>query len=43
LPACATLRDPAREARIPKDLPVLVIQGELDPVGENLNGTRALS
>jgi alpha-beta hydrolase superfamily lysophospholipase len=29
-------------ARIPKSLPVLVIQGELDPVGENLVGTRRL-
>jgi alpha-beta hydrolase superfamily lysophospholipase len=38
----ARFRDPAREARIPKTLPVLVIQGELDPVGENLKGTRAL-
>ena len=36
------LRDPAREARIPKSLPVLVIQGSLDPVGENLKGTQAL-
>ena len=38
----AAMRDPAREARIPKDLPVLVIQGALDPVGENLKGTQAL-
>ncbi|WP_167812594.1 alpha/beta hydrolase [Marinobacter daqiaonensis] len=38
----ADLRDPAREQAIPKDLPVLVIQGELDPVGNNLEGTRAL-
>jgi alpha-beta hydrolase superfamily lysophospholipase len=36
------LRDPAREARIPKDLPVLIIQGALDPVGGNLKGTQAL-
>ena len=36
------MRDPALEARIPKSLPVLVIQGELDPVGENLAGTRRL-
>jgi alpha-beta hydrolase superfamily lysophospholipase len=36
------LRDPAREARIPKTLPVLVIQGSLDPVGRNLKGTQAL-
>jgi alpha-beta hydrolase superfamily lysophospholipase len=38
----AALRDPAREARIAKGLPVLVIQGEKDPVGENLKGTQAL-
>lgn len=36
------MRSPALEARIPKTLPVLVIQGELDPVGENLVGTRRL-
>jgi hypothetical protein len=36
------MRDPALEARIPRTLPVLVIQGELDPVGENLVGTRRL-
>jgi len=35
------MREPAREARIPTTLPVL-IQGELDPVGENLAGTRRL-
>jgi len=35
-------RDPAREARIPKNLPILVIQGALDPVGGNLKGTQAL-
>ena len=28
--------------RIPKTLPILIIQGELDPVGENLVGTRRL-
>jgi alpha-beta hydrolase superfamily lysophospholipase len=38
----ARMRDVAREARIPTTLPVLVIQGELDPVGENLAGTRRL-
>ena len=38
----ARMRDPAREARIPKTLPILVIQGEKDPVGENLKGTQAL-
>lgn len=36
------LRDPEREANIPKDLPILVIQGEMDPVGGNLQGTQAL-
>src|ERR1700720_3875599 len=36
------LRDPAREALIPKSLSVLVIQGSVDPVGENLKGTQAL-
>ena len=36
------MRDPALEARIPQTLPVLVIQGELDTVGENLVGTRRL-
>jgi alpha-beta hydrolase superfamily lysophospholipase len=38
----ARMRDPALEARIPKTLPVLIIQGELDPVGENLAGTQRL-
>ena len=38
----ADLRDPAREQDIPTDLPVLVIQGELDPVGNNLEATDAL-
>jgi alpha-beta hydrolase superfamily lysophospholipase len=38
----AAVRDPAREARIPKALPVLVIQGALDPVGANLQATQAL-
>jgi alpha-beta hydrolase superfamily lysophospholipase len=38
----ARMRDPALEARIPKTLPLLIIQGELDPVGENLVGTRRL-
>lgn len=36
------MRSPALEARIPKALPVLVIQGELDAVGDNLAGTRRL-
>ncbi|MFI4929606.1 MAG: alpha/beta fold hydrolase [Burkholderiales bacterium] len=38
----AQMREPEREARIPTTLPVLIIQGELDPVGENLAGTRRL-
>ena len=38
----AQMRDPEREARIPTSLPVLIVQGELDPVGENLAGTRRL-
>ena len=38
----AAMRDPAREARIPKTLPILVIQGAQDPVGQNLKGTQAL-
>jgi alpha-beta hydrolase superfamily lysophospholipase len=42
LQGLARLRDPAREARIPKSLPVLAIQGSLDPVGGNLKGTQAL-
>ncbi len=29
------LFDPANEARIPKNLPVFVISGEMDPVGAN--------
>jgi alpha-beta hydrolase superfamily lysophospholipase len=40
--AFVPLRDPAAEARIPKSMPVLVIQGSLDPVGGNLKGTQAL-
>lgn len=38
----AALRDPQREARIPVDLPVLIVQGEHDPVGANLEATGAL-
>ncbi len=38
----AALRTPAREARISKTLPILVVQGSLDPVGGNLQGTQAL-
>jgi alpha-beta hydrolase superfamily lysophospholipase len=33
--------DPQNQARIPKNLPVLLLSGELDPVGAN-NGVRAL-
>jgi hypothetical protein len=36
------LFDPANEARIPKDLPVYVISGEMDPAGGN-NGVLALA
>ncbi|MBN1247652.1 MAG: alpha/beta hydrolase, partial [Anaerolineae bacterium] len=35
------LFDPAAEARIPKDLSVYIISGEMDPVGAN-NGVMAL-
>ena len=35
------LFNPANEARIPKDLPVYVISGEMDPVGAN-DGVMAL-
>jgi alpha-beta hydrolase superfamily lysophospholipase len=35
------LFDPANEARIPKDLPVYAISGEMDPVGAN-DGVKAL-
>lgn len=38
----ADVRDPVREEKIPSSLPVLVIQGALDPVGRNLEGTQAL-
>lgn len=38
----ARMREPAREARIPKTLAILVIQGEKDPVGVDLKGTQAL-
>jgi alpha-beta hydrolase superfamily lysophospholipase len=33
------LHPPEREARTPTTLPVLIVQGELDPVGENIAGT----
>jgi alpha-beta hydrolase superfamily lysophospholipase len=36
------LFNPANEARIPKDLPVYIISGELDPIGAN-NGARILA
>jgi alpha-beta hydrolase superfamily lysophospholipase len=39
--AMVNLFDPANEARIPKDLPVYIISGEMDPVGAN-NGAMAL-
>ena len=35
------LFDPLNEARIPKDLPVYIISGEMDPIGAN-NGVKAL-
>jgi alpha-beta hydrolase superfamily lysophospholipase len=35
------LFDPANEARIPKDLPIYAISGEMDPVGAN-DGVMAL-
>ena len=35
LKGMVNLFDPAKEARIPKDLPVYVISGEMDPVGAN--------
>jgi len=38
----ANLFDPANEARIPKDLPVYIISGEMDPVGVN-DGVAALA
>jgi alpha-beta hydrolase superfamily lysophospholipase len=40
--AFARIRDPSLQSRIARDLPVLVIQGEHDPVGDNLRGTQAL-
>lgn len=36
------MREPARQARVPATLPVLVIQGGKDPVGEDLAATQAL-
>ena len=36
------MRNPTVESRIPKNLPILVIQGSLDPVGGDLKGTQAL-
>jgi alpha-beta hydrolase superfamily lysophospholipase len=38
----ARMREPAREALIPKALPLLVVQGAQDPVGQSLKGTQAL-
>jgi alpha-beta hydrolase superfamily lysophospholipase len=42
LKGMVNLFDPANEARIPKDLPVYIISGEVDPVGAN-NGVMALA
>jgi len=36
------MRDLTLQARIPTTLPVLVIQAEFDPIGENLAGSRRL-
>jgi alpha-beta hydrolase superfamily lysophospholipase len=41
LKGMVNLFNPANEARIPKDLPVYVISGEMDPIGAN-NGVLAL-
>lgn len=38
----ARLREPARLARIPKTLPVLILSGEEDPATQGLKGPRAL-
>ena len=38
----ARLREPARLARIPKSLPILLIAGEDDPATQGLKGPRAL-
>jgi alpha-beta hydrolase superfamily lysophospholipase len=38
----AAMRQPQAEARIPTELPVLVIQGADDPVGDRLKATQAL-
>jgi alpha-beta hydrolase superfamily lysophospholipase len=41
LKGMVNLFDPDNEARIPKDLPIYIISGEMDPVGAN-NGVMAL-
>lgn len=38
----ARMREPAREAPMPRHLPVLVVQGADDPVGDRLAATQAL-
>lgn len=38
----AALRTPEREATMPPDLPILIVQGSLDPVGGNLETANAL-
>jgi alpha-beta hydrolase superfamily lysophospholipase len=38
----ARMREPVLEARVPKALPVLVIQGGDDPIGDRLVATQAL-
>ena len=32
--------DPRRAARMPRDLPILILSGDADPVGENGKGVR---
>lgn len=38
----AHMRDAQQEARLPKALPVLIVQGEDDPIGDRLQATLAL-
>ena len=42
LDALPRIADPARQARIPKTLPVLILSGARDPVGGNTKGLRQL-
>ena len=42
LPALARIADPAFQARIPKRLPVYVVSGSRDPVGENTKSLQQL-